>query len=402
MMAQNAPCIRNYKETKALKARGHLVDLATFANRLHDYYQIEDGNEVYDRVIPLHAPEDLLDIAEWYDVVHCHNEPDTFAAIMTVSDVPSVHDCHDAMSIRGLGFNRVEEALANRFSDGAIYVSGYQADKMQERYGERMPYEIFNSFVLAEHVPDEVLPKIGLNSGEIHFVYEGGINTVSETHRYLLEIFRELLRAGAWIHVYGLSNQDYRSAYMAELDSPRLVFHNPLHPGDLIREMSRYDVGLCAFNVTEANKHHLHSTLPNKLFEYLAAGLPVMASPLIELQRFVDKHRCGFIYDGDGEQAIARAKMVVRACEIDRHAWTVEKHIERLEGLYDYVGATERRSLTLEFPPLKWAVDEARKSMTFSPSKGSKMVRRSLVGLNPSEETLRLESIIANNAGGDL
>jgi glycosyltransferase involved in cell wall biosynthesis len=403
-MAQNAPCIRNYKETVALRKRGHIVFLACFANRLDGFYGIEDGASAYDGEIPLHSPEDLLDVAEWFDVVHVHNEPDTFAATMTVSDVPSIHDCHDAMSIRGLGYNRIEEALANKFSNGCVFVSDYSRARMHEKYGDAVPSVVFNSFVLEDYVPapDEHLPKLGRASGEIHFVYEGGFNENPQTHRYLVDIFRPILKAGAWIHVYGLCTADARAHYVRELDSPRLVFHNRLHPKELIREMTQYDVGICTFNLTNANKHHLHSTLPNKLFEYLVAGLPVMISPLTELDAFINKHKCGYTFTGDGEEAIELARVAAEVFRIDPRAFTVEGNIGKIEALYTEIGCTPRHGCTLDFPPIEFEVDEPRKSLLFRPAKGSKMVKRSLVGQGPSADTVRLESIIANGAGEDL
>lgn len=52
--------------------------------------------------------------------------------------------------------------------------------------------------------------------------------------------------------------------------------------------------------------HHLESR-PNKLFEYMAAGLPVVASNFPAWREVIEKHRCGLLVDPGDPSEIARA-----------------------------------------------------------------------------------------------
>jgi glycosyltransferase involved in cell wall biosynthesis len=54
---------------------------------------------------------------------------------------------------------------------------------------------------------------------------------------------------------------------------------------------------------------HLNYTLslPNKLFDYIHAGVPVLVSPLVELQRIVSEYQVGVVVDEVHPKVIAEA-----------------------------------------------------------------------------------------------
>jgi len=47
----------------------------------------------------------------------------------------------------------------------------------------------------------------------------------------------------------------------------------------LLDEITQYDFGWAGFNVNRKNREHLDVALPNKVFEYVGCGLPVLAFP---------------------------------------------------------------------------------------------------------------------------
>jgi glycosyltransferase involved in cell wall biosynthesis len=46
--------------------------------------------------------------------------------------------------------------------------------------------------------------------------------------------------------------------------------------------------------------HYL--SLPNKFFEYLAAGLPVIIPDFPEMRRVIDNRKCGWVCSGEAQQ----------------------------------------------------------------------------------------------------
>ncbi len=78
----------------------------------------------------------------------------------------------------------------------------------------------------------------------------------------------------------------------------------PVLPDELLTVTASADVGLALLEDTCLN-HRL--ALPNKLFEYLAAGVPVLVSDLPELRRVVETYQVGYIVDLRNPAALAAA-----------------------------------------------------------------------------------------------
>jgi glycosyltransferase involved in cell wall biosynthesis len=101
------------------------------------------------------------------------------------------------------------------------------------------------------------------------------------------------------------------------------------------------DVGVSLLQDTCEN-HRL--ALPNKVFEYVAAGVPVVVSDLPELRRLVTDHDLGWTVDGADSQALAAALQAPATARLARRVarfpsplrWTAERG--RLTEVYRRLG----------------------------------------------------------------
>ena len=84
----------------------------------------------------------------------------------------------------------------------------------------------------------------------------------------------------------------------------RVHFRAPVPLAELLSYSAQADVGVTLLEDTCEN-HRL--ALPNKAFEYIAAGLPVVASDLPELRRLVDQFGIGWTADPADPASIAAA-----------------------------------------------------------------------------------------------
>jgi len=75
----------------------------------------------------------------------------------------------------------------------------------------------------------------------------------------------------------------------------RVFFHPAVPPAELHRWTQEATLGICA-KEAYCSSHTL--SLPNKLFEYIQAGLPVLVSDLPEMRRVVSRYGVGEVYAG--------------------------------------------------------------------------------------------------------
>jgi glycosyltransferase involved in cell wall biosynthesis len=84
----------------------------------------------------------------------------------------------------------------------------------------------------------------------------------------------------------------------------------PRMPWDkLMRITKSSDAGLCLEKNTNINYRY---SLPNKLFDYISAGLPVITGNLPEIRKIVEAYDCGLIIPEITPEEISRAIIELR------------------------------------------------------------------------------------------
>jgi glycosyltransferase involved in cell wall biosynthesis len=92
---------------------------------------------------------------------------------------------------------------------------------------------------------------------------------------------------------------NHRSAYseklrkLAKAIAPnRVFFHHPCSPSEIVDKISMYDVGFYPLYPTNYNNL---IALPNKFFEFIAAGLAVCIGPSPSMAEIIEQYNCGLI-----------------------------------------------------------------------------------------------------------
>lgn len=82
----------------------------------------------------------------------------------------------------------------------------------------------------------------------------------------------------------------------------RIIFHRfvPIH--QLISFISQADLGLSLL-IPESENHRY--ALPNKFFEYIMAGVPVLASSIPTLEEYIRTYKVGRTVDPENRQQLA-------------------------------------------------------------------------------------------------
>jgi glycosyltransferase involved in cell wall biosynthesis len=82
----------------------------------------------------------------------------------------------------------------------------------------------------------------------------------------------------------------------------RVYFHAAVPQNELLALTAAADVGIIPYQATCLN--NLYCT-PNKLFEFIAAGLPILATDLPEIRRLVEGQQIGIVGDTSSPQKLA-------------------------------------------------------------------------------------------------
>ena len=95
-------------------------------------------------------------------------------------------------------------------------------------------------------------------------------------------------------------------------------------------------LGFIPLIIKNGNKRFLDSTIANKLFEYLAAGLPVITSPLKSYIDFFLKYPVGIVFEcaDDLLKNITQLREITRKTDFSKLIYTYESEIEKLEKFY--------------------------------------------------------------------
>lgn len=265
------------------------------------------------------------------DLIHYHNEPNYPAVYMMQQfDIPLIFDCHDMVSFYKNIINKEEEFIFEN-AGGVINVSQAMDAFAKKTFNIKGQTEIIYSSVSEKYFCNHTGNKF---HGDI--VYEGGFTPKLDTHRNYVGLFDTFAEAGHKVHVFpaarGLSGNDFSS----------LVLHEPLGYEELLPALSQFKFGFVGYvydNQYSVNSY-LDSSLPNKFFEYLAAGLPIIAFQAKTVEKLVREKNIGVVIEKPEDvKAIDEVDYEVLKQNVlrVRSEYSLENQSHKLQRFYETV-----------------------------------------------------------------
>ncbi len=292
LFVQNCACIRTHKIASVMKAAGYKVFL--LYSLLPPIEQYKEYEKIYDEIWTFTSIDGINKFIEngEFDVVHCSNEPDILVNIANLTNKPVVADTHDMTSMRDLPQTEsaLLEYLANNRCNGNIYPSQGVKDYAEKKYGlKNTEVYVLENLILDQKTLKPLTKKSDIDH-ELHCVYEGGIEfTRSELPKYFEDIWTKMAEEGIHIHFYSSNAEQCKKL---EKKCKYLHYEGNVGSNDLIQEMVQYDCGLAIYNVMKKNKSLVETYSPNKICEYLEAGIPVASNVNSHIQ-FIREHNVG-------------------------------------------------------------------------------------------------------------
>ena len=104
-----------------------------------------------------------------------------------------------------------------------------------------------------------------------------------------------------------------------------IVFHDPIDKEQLARLMASADIGMQVLANVPA---FYYGTSPNKFFDYISAGLPVLNNYPGWLAEMIEEHRCGLTVEPENPKAFADA--LIKAADNKQELKAMGKRAQKL------------------------------------------------------------------------
>lgn len=258
------------------------------------------------------------------DVYHAHDANTLFIAWVAAAlrRKPLVYDAHEISTDReGYGFISklvwiLERMLTHRVS-GMITTTDMRADHFVAAYGCVRPLVLQNRPRLSQQASRPVLrERLGIADERPVVLYQGGLQS-GRGLRNLVAVAARIEEAD-FVFIGGGRQSEELMALARSLDIADRVHFTGAIP---LQELPAYTAGATLGVQTLRNTCLNHYTTDsNKLFEYILAGVPVVASDFPEIRKIVNGYGVGKLVDPDDIDGIAGVirKLLVDEGELGR------------------------------------------------------------------------------------
>jgi glycosyltransferase involved in cell wall biosynthesis len=186
------------------------------------------------------------------------------------------------------------------------------SDSIAERYEKEysiLPVTIRNCAVGSIESSKYSKPELGINPGHLLLILQGAGIKTDRGGEELIEAISITEEVSLLIVGSGDILQLLKEKVKISGLNDRVKFIPKIPCLDLMKYTRSADAGLSLDKNTNLN--HVFS-LPNKLFDYINAGIPVVASDLVEIKKILVGHNCGIIIPEVSPSEISKAVKKLR------------------------------------------------------------------------------------------
>ena len=200
----------------------------------------------------------------------------------------------------------IERFLIRR-TDAVITIHESAARELSQRYGIPRPMIVMNCPRIEVNVANShrLRTAVGLHSDDLIVLYQGGFLPNRGLKNLLCAMQKLPEQAKLVMMGWGkLENELKQLAQEMSLLDRTIYFIPPVPQKELLLWTASADVGVIPYQAVGLNNYYC---LPNKIFEYMAAGLPIAASAFPELSRVINECEVGVTFEPESPESISHA-----------------------------------------------------------------------------------------------
>jgi glycosyltransferase involved in cell wall biosynthesis len=271
-------------------------------------------------------------------IIHCHDlwVLPAAAILVFIKRCKLIYDAHEYYA--GLEIFRhhkirkklwmITESLIVGKVDVLLTVSEPLAMLYKKRYARLKRIEVIRNLPLKEKIPDNIEKLLPLSDSRKSILYQGHFRP----GRGLLNLIKSLHYVeNAHLFLIGGGEMESELRLLVEDNAlqEKVTFMGYIPTAKLIQTSRCADLGLVLFEPTSLNYSY---ALPNKFFEYIMAGLPVLASNIKTFEDYINKYEIGLTVDPSNVQEIAKKIMTMISDDTQMRIWQ-QKAVKASEEL---------------------------------------------------------------------
>ncbi|MGH7409506.1 MAG: glycosyltransferase, partial [Candidatus Methylomirabilis sp.] len=242
------------------------------------------------------------------------------AVLSRLKGVPLLYDAHELFCDQFSGASRQFRAILFglehwliRFAHAVVTVNHSIAEQLSAWHTVPLPAVVMKC-PMAEQTGKTVASQLRLPYRKGARVTYQGIFVQDRGLEQLVLSARWYESAELYLRGFGPLEPVLRALVEAEGLEDRVHVLPPAEPSQLVQSLEGFDIGVVPYRATTLNNR---LCLPNKVFEYLQAGLALAVSALPELEQVVKETAAGEVFDPEQPRDIARAINSL-TCDVER------------------------------------------------------------------------------------
>ena len=275
--------------------------------------------------------------AKEFDILHC-NDINTLPIGVIIkkfynNNAKIVYDAHEyeteTYALRGVQkkITKSMEKFLIKYADSVITVSDSIANEYSRLYGIEKPSLVLNTPAYKEVKKQDKFREAFDIKGKTIFLYQGGL-TKNRGIELLIEVFKKINDDESIMVFMGYGDLE-GLIIDATKENENIYFHEAVSPEVLLEYTVSADFGI---STIEDSCLSYRYCLPNKLFEYMMAEVPLIVSNLPEMRKVVEENGIGVMVEEESVDGTISA--IKKALLLDKEE--IGKNLKKVKSIYNW------------------------------------------------------------------